>query len=265
MTTLGTALARLGRTAEAAETLERATTIAEQSGNVENAGLALVTLIEEVSSGLSTDELRERYQRADDLLERSQHPETLARLRSSARRVFASQKSDSDNISDADVRSYRLAKLKMLISNSQKRHNKQVVFTGEALEAMDRFFLIDEMKTLETIVEETIAAASPDVLITSEAVEIVALRGQAPRGNFAQPWAEFSLKGELREPEKRFIELALKAAEGKISIAARLLGFNHNELLTSIIKSRYPELLAARTPTVPRKRSIIRKPQARKR
>ena len=102
-------------------------------------------------------------------------------------------------------------------------------------------------------------------MITPDAVEIVALRGRASQGNFAQPWAEFSLRDELRQPEKRFIELAFKAAEGKISIAARLLGFNHNELLTSIIKSRYPELLAARTPAVPRKRSIIRKPQPRKR
>ena len=228
--------------------------------------MALLTLIEEVSSKLSTDELRDLYQRADNLLERSQHPETLARLRHSARRVFASQTAQPhDPDSDADIRRRRLAKLKTLVRNSQRRQNKEVVFTDDALEAMDRFFFREEMKTLETIVDETIAAASAEATSTSDAVEIVALRGQAPRGNFAQPWAEFSLKGELREPEKRFIELALKAAEGKISIAARLLGFNHNELLTSIIKSRYPDLLAARTPTLPRKRSIIRKPQVRKR
>ena len=130
---------------------------------------------------------------------------------------------------------------------------------------MSRLFLKDGLNALATLVEETIAVAPPDALITPDAIEIVALRGRASRGNFAQPWADFSLKDELRQPEKRFIELALKAADGKISIAARLLGFNHNELLTSIIKSRYPELLAARTPTLPRKRSIMRKPQNRKR
>jgi transcriptional regulator with PAS, ATPase and Fis domain len=130
---------------------------------------------------------------------------------------------------------------------------------------MSRLFLKDGLRELGALVEQTIAAASPETLITPDAVEVVALRGHAAQGNFAQPWADFSLRDELRYPEKRFIELALKAADGKISVAARLLGFNHNELLTSIIKSRYPELLSVRTPAVPRKRSIIRKPQPRKR
>ena len=151
-----------------------------------------------------------------------------------------------------------------LVEEAQRRHVKKYL-RSEALGAMGRLFLNDGMKAWQTLVEETIAVAPPDALITPDAVEIVALRDRGARGNFAQPWADFSLKDELRQPEKRFIELALKAAEGKISIAARLLGFNHNELLTSIIKSRYPELLAARTPTVPRKRSIMRPAQRGKR
>ena len=283
LTTRGAALARLGRTAEARQTLEHAASVAEQAGNVENAGMALLTLMEEAPAQLSAEELRASYKRADALLARSQHPETLVRLRRSARQalnaqtqasgssssVGASRTHQSATVNEAAGNALQdpeqMSAVESLVAEVQRRQDKQVAFSSEALGAMGRLFLKDGMKALAALVEETIAAAPPDALITPDAVEIVALRGRASRGNFAQPWADFSLKDELRQPEKRFIELALKAAEGKISIAARLLGFNHNELLTSIIKSRYPELLAARTPTIPRKRSIIRKPQARKR
>jgi tetratricopeptide (TPR) repeat protein len=293
MTTKGAALARLGRAAEAQQTLERAAEIAEQAGNVENAGMALLTLMEELPAQLSVEELRASYQRADALLARSQHPETLVRLRQSARQVLDAQTQSSEsslsfsassassasanaadthqsasvneNTADALNDQEQISAVQSLVAEAQRRRHKEVTFSAEALNAMGRLFLKDGMKTLAALVDETIAAAPPDALITPDAVEIVALRGRDSRGNFAQPWADFSLKDELRQPEKRFIELALKAAEGKISIAARLLGFNHNELLTSIIKSRYPDLLAARTPTIPRRRSIIRKPQPRKR
>ena len=283
LTTRGTALARLGRAQEAQQTFERAATIAEQAGNVENAGIALLTLMEEVPAQLNMEELRASYKRADALLARSQHPETLMRLRQSARQVLDAQTQTSELSSSVDaprtkqvapvtetgidalLEQEQMSAVQNLVAEAQRRQHKQLIFSSEALRAMGRLFLKDGMKALAILVEETIAAAPPDALITPDAVEIVALRGRASRGNFAQPWADFSLREELRQPEKRFIELALKAAEGKISIAARLLGFNHNELLTSIIKSRYPELLAARTPTVPRKRSIIRKPKGRKR
>jgi transcriptional regulator with PAS, ATPase and Fis domain len=127
------------------------------------------------------------------------------------------------------------------------------------VEAMNRLFLAEGERTLSELIEQSIAAAPSDTTISADDVEVVAIRDRTPRGNFAQPWAEFSLKDELHQPEKRFIELALKAAAGKISVAARLLGLEHNERLTSIIKSRYPELLAARTQPIPRKRSIIPK------
>ena len=283
LTTQGTALARLGRLVEARQTLEHAANVAEQAGNVENAGMALLTLLEEVPAQLNVEELRASYKRADALLARSQHPETLMRLRQSARQVLDAQTQTSESSSSVQLHSTnqvasetetvgnaltdqeQMSAVQKLVEEAQRRQHKQVTFSSEAIGAMGRLFLNDGMKALALLVEETIAVAPPDALITPDAVEIVALRDRGARGNFAQPWADFSLKDELRQPEKRFIELALKAAEGKISIAARLLGFNHNELLTSIIKSRYPDLLAARTPTVPRKRSIMRPAQRRKR
>ncbi|MGB7922714.1 MAG: hypothetical protein WCF57_05660, partial [Pyrinomonadaceae bacterium] len=148
-----------------------------------------------------------------------------------------------------------------LIGDTLRESEKELTFTPEALDAMRHFFLKENVEILGSLIRETVAAASSGAVITADAVEIVALRRRVPLSSFADPWAGFSLKEEMRQPEKRFIELALKATEGKISVAGRLLGFTHNEFLTSIIKSRYPELLAARRPAIPRKRSIISKPQ----
>lgn len=280
LTTLGTTLARLLRTAEARAELERAATVAEQSGSVESAGVALLTLIEELPAPHRAEELRAYYRRADELLAHSQHPETLARLRRAARHALDVQPQAQDpfqtvpavaapeyvgGASSARREDEQLTAVKDLVADALSRQSKQVTFTAEALETMSRLFLKDEMRELKSLVEQTVNAASPEASITPDAVEVVALRGLVSRGNFAQPWADFSLKDEVRHYEKRFIELALKAAAGKISVAAHLLGYNHNELLTSIIKSRYPELLAVRTPVVPRKRSIIRKPRSPKR
>lgn len=256
LTTRARALARLERLLEARADFGRAEEVAGQAGNAEAAGLALLTLVEALAPQLGADELRAVYLRADELLARTQDPEVSERLRRAARRVLDAQsRTRSDD--DGDVR----AAVEGFIGEALRRHGRRVEFTPEAVGAMGRMFLEDGLRTLEAIIEETVAAAPGGTVVTADAVEVVALRRQAPRGNFAEPWSGFSLKEELRQPERRFIELALKAAEGRISVAARLLGFNHNEILTSIIKSRYPELLAARTPPIPRRRSIIRKPQ----
>ena len=274
LTTRGKALARLGRITEARAEFERAAPIAEQAGSVEVAGLAVLNMCEELSSFLSASELRDAYTRADHLLSGSQSPEILARLRRVARRALETLSTTEErpntpaatrSVTTDDSNPAELPTVEKLILNASRRHGKQVTFTPEAVEAMSRLFLSDGVRVLDELIQHSIAAAASDSVISAEDVEIVATRYRAPRGNFAQPWAEFSLKDELRQPEKRFIELALKAAGGKISVAARLLGLEHNERLTSIIKSRYPDLLAARLPPISRKRSIIRKPQGQRR
>ena len=272
LTTRGHALARLGRHEEARADFKRAEEVAGLAGNVEAAGLASLTLVEELAPLLDAEELRDAYLRADERLARTQDPEVSERLRRAARSVLdALPRSKETRRGDAspptelgddpDVR----AAVEGFISEALARRGVRVEFTDEAVEAMCRMFLEDGLRTLQSIIEETVAKAPGGTIVTADDVEVVALRRALPRANFAEPWSGFSLKEELRQPERRFIELALKAADGKISVAARLLGFNHNEILTSIIKSRYPELLAARKPPIPRRRSIIRKPQKPKR
>jgi tetratricopeptide (TPR) repeat protein len=271
LTTRGKTLARLGRSREALETLERAAPTAEQLGSVEVAGLAVLTMCEELGGFLGASGLRDAYTRADQLLARSQSPEILARLRRAARQSLDALSAAGETnahaathtIAAVDSHAPTMPTIEKIILDAQQRYEKHVTFTPEAIEAMNRLFLADGVSSLHELIEQAIAAAPSDTRISADDVEVVAIRNRTPRGNFAQPWSEFSLKDELRQPEKRFIELALKAAGGKISVAARLLGLEHNERLTSIIKSRYPELLSARTPPIARRRSIIRKKQPR--
>lgn len=269
LTTRGKALVRLGRISEARVVWERAATSAEQAGSLEVAGLAVLTMCEELGHLLGPSEMRGSYTRADQLLTSSQSPEILARLRHLARRAlssfstYAESEGPAAKFITAEINSPtgELHVVEKVILEALRNYQKQVSFTPEAIEAMNRLFLADGMLSLSELIEQSVAAAQSDTVVSADDVEIVAMRSRPPRGSFTQPWAEFSLKEELGCPEKRFIELALKAAGGKISVAAKLLGLNHNERLTSIIKSRYPELLAARTPPISRRRSIIRKPR----
>jgi transcriptional regulator with PAS, ATPase and Fis domain len=88
LTTHGVALARLGSYEESRLTLERAMDVASQVGDNEGAGVAALTMIEELGHRLKVEELVNLYERADELLATSQNSETLARLRRGARRAF---------------------------------------------------------------------------------------------------------------------------------------------------------------------------------
>jgi Response regulators consisting of a CheY-like receiver domain and a winged-helix DNA-binding domain len=65
-------------------------------------------------------------------------------------------------------------------------------------------------------------------------------------------WTKFSFTDAVRRYEAHFIKLALKDAGGRITRAARLLGFKRHQSLTSLLK-RHKDI-----PVTRRKRSIIR-------
>lgn len=88
LTTHGVALARLGRYEESRSTLGRAMEVATEASNNEGAGVAALTIIEELNEHLNADEISNLYVRADGLLSNTQNSETLARLRSCVHRVF---------------------------------------------------------------------------------------------------------------------------------------------------------------------------------
>jgi tetratricopeptide (TPR) repeat protein len=90
LTAQGLAWARLGKNAASINVLRRAIKVGEESGALCNAGLAVLTLIEEHGARrvLSPEELYELYCHADKLLKGAQHLESIARLRVCARIVM---------------------------------------------------------------------------------------------------------------------------------------------------------------------------------
>lgn len=430
LTTQGTALARCGHRQQAQSQLQRAVEVASQAGDNEGAGVAALTLIEELGKSLGVEEMRATYERADQLLEHSQHPGILARLRLCARRVLEAERTReaefntttfiyaTDETAALLKRAYRLAgissptlitgetgtgkgvladlmhewsgragnfvtvncaalsetliesqlfghrrgsftdavqdhagavreaaggtlfldeiadlslnnqaKLLRLIERGEihaigaplpetvnvriltatnrdlreemkkgkfrvdlfyrlqtfhleipplrertddiiaiaghfirelkTKRGKELKFTAEALEALRLLPLRGNVRELRALIERAALMLDDGACIDAAAVEVVALR-QTQKAGFANPWEDFSLKEEVRLFEERFVELALKEAKGRVSYAAKLLGFKHHQSLNSLLESKHKNLLLARLPATPRKRSIMR-------
>jgi CheY-like chemotaxis protein len=102
LTTQGCVLSRLGNFCESLDTLRRAADLAEQAGAVEDAGRALLCLIEEHADRLDEQELLETYERANNLLRETQDAETISRLRACAVRIVAARRA---SLSSRRVRS----------------------------------------------------------------------------------------------------------------------------------------------------------------
>jgi len=86
LTTHGRAPARLDYYNESRLKLQRAIEVANHAGNIEGAGLASLTIIEELSERLTHDEIRTIYQQAERLLANSLrgHPQSHVSAASSA-------------------------------------------------------------------------------------------------------------------------------------------------------------------------------------
>ena len=89
--TLGTSLARLDKTSDALTTLRRGIDVAEQAGDPDTAGLAALTIVEELESVVAQPERRAYYLRAESMLARSQHAGVQSRLGECARRILANE------------------------------------------------------------------------------------------------------------------------------------------------------------------------------
>lgn len=90
LTTHGVALARLKRFDQALFTFQRAVEVAQQVGALNKAGIAALTLIEELDD-LPADTRKAAYHRASEWLASSQSRELLLRLNQAARKVLLSE------------------------------------------------------------------------------------------------------------------------------------------------------------------------------
>jgi tetratricopeptide (TPR) repeat protein len=90
--TYGRVLSRLGNFVESVSTLRRAADLAEEAGAVEDAGRALLSLMEEHADSIAEHELLETYERANNLLKETQDAETISRLRACSIRIVTARR-----------------------------------------------------------------------------------------------------------------------------------------------------------------------------
>ncbi|HSQ24916.1 MAG TPA: response regulator, partial [Pyrinomonadaceae bacterium] len=88
LTTYGTILARMGNHSRARALLQRAIEVAETCGDLEGAGRARLSIIEELCNQTSASELASIFHAAADLLENSQDPSVRTRLVASGAKVI---------------------------------------------------------------------------------------------------------------------------------------------------------------------------------
>lgn len=120
LTTYGTVQARLGRHPQARSFLQRAITVAETAGDLEGAGRAKLSIIEELLDQTSPEDLALVYQSAAELLERSQDPSASKRLISCARKVIEALASAEDEEKKAKEQSWEGFSFKQQILDCEK-------------------------------------------------------------------------------------------------------------------------------------------------
>ncbi|HZG51013.1 MAG TPA: tetratricopeptide repeat protein [Pyrinomonadaceae bacterium] len=287
--TLGTALARLRRPDESREALERAKRVGELAGDIEAAGRACLSLIEELGERLDTRTLRDIYVAADAALAKTQYIETSDRLRRAARSIFEAHRArERDGEKAPHVKettageSHREASLNagastvsliegrahtsaegIIAAARETCPGSGVVFTPKAVDALNSALDADDsLVEVRRLVERTLAKGGGEEIVGADAVRVVMLRRKnsgAGDYDFARPWTGFSIKTETRLFERPFIELALRTAGGKVSQAATLLGFAQANQLNSLMKTKHPDLMEVRKPIISRRRGIMNK------
>jgi tetratricopeptide (TPR) repeat protein len=101
--THGTVLARLKHNDYARATFLRAMEVAHQSGALNDAGMAALTMLEELSGNIDIDEMQTVYERAYCWLTPSQHLATLHRLLRAASRVLSAGRKKKPTTAEMEI------------------------------------------------------------------------------------------------------------------------------------------------------------------
>lgn len=219
LTTHGIALARLGRDSQARFALQRATEVAHIAGDSEKAGVAALTVIEELGGRLEQDELKVIYGIADQLLAISEYPQTLKRLREAARRVLGAGREGQRNIEvtevDASSFVYRSKRMGAIVRDAKRVaviSGGPVLMTGESgtgKELLARlihqwsgrtgeFVAVNCSTLVETLVESQLFGSRKGGLVGAAEDEAGAVRRAAGGTLFLGEIAELSSSNQAR-------------------------------------------------------------------
>lgn len=73
-----------------------------------------------------------------------------------------------------------------------------------------------------------------------------------------------NFKDEIHKREAELIAQALEAAEGSVTKASRLLGFNHHQSLISLLNTKHRDLLGRRSKITPHRKRLITRSKDRR-
>lgn len=154
------------------------------------------------------------------------------------------------------------ARARTLISEGKYEEAERLArSTVTALESSDSPQLLAESLTTLALAQASAGRHEEARATLARAVEAAASERDAPNATASgsasveERWAGFSLKAEVLRYEAELIESALRDAGGGVSYAARLLGFRHHQTFVALLNNRHKNLLHARTPVVPRRRT----------
>jgi two-component system NtrC family response regulator len=152
-----------------------------------------------------------------------------------------------------------LALARHFIAEQSAQYGKDVRFAEDAVAALASLPLQGNARELRAIIERLMLAAEDGDTVTIDSLDEfrpeTIIEPRQPE--FIPPG--FDLRNAVHEYERRLLVLALTQTKGVVSQAARLLGYKNHQTLVAMLNMRHKDLLPARSPILPRHKSIIKK------
>lgn len=162
---------------------------------------------------------------------------------------------------DAGVAQCDEARARTLVSEGKYEEAERLARSAVSeLDSSDSPQLLSECLTTLALAQASAGRHEEARSTLARAVEAASQgRASTESESVEERWTGFSLKAEVLRYEAELIQRALRDADGGVSYAARLLGFRHHQTFVALLNNRHKELLHARTPVVPRRRTTSRR------
>jgi CheY-like chemotaxis protein/tetratricopeptide (TPR) repeat protein len=217
LNTHGIALARLGNYLSARSLLQRSVEVAERVGNVEGAGRAMLSMIEELSGQTPAPQLVSVYESAAELLQDSQDPGTAKRLVACGLRVIAALNAQEPEEQKPSEPSWEGFSLKKETRKLEKAIIERALRdAGGSVTTASRLLGFRHHQSLISIIN----GRHPDLLRTRSAIR------KRRRHLFSQP--KRNKKRPATYPQGRPAQITILEVEDQPEVAGRI-----NDLLTA--------------------------------